>query len=142
MIITLLTLFALSLAMMAFIPLRHWGRLRVSSSQDSGNISDSSVLRRYVLRSAQNVENWYKTTARDEFLKVLDILLKYFERAAGKIAGQIKQMRVSVQERFRVIPRESMYWKQIHTWRRDNVLKAIEIDSEGRDTSNHDLESF
>lgn len=106
---------------MMFILLRHLSDVRRTAPESALEpVSENSIARVYVVKGANYLERWYHYRAKEEFLKLLDRALKLFERSAGKIAGKTKHMRLLIQERFRVIPRESMYWKQINSWKREN----------------------
>lgn len=131
-----------SLAGMAVIPLRHLSYIRGREQEDQ---QSESVVRAYVVGLISRFEEWYRSSAREWFLKFLDRVLKIFERAAGRIAGQTKALRFMIQEHFRVIPRESLYWKQIRTWKQSNGNGSVDVYtatiSRGEDTdiSNHAL---
>lgn len=146
--VILLGLFAFSLVGMILVPLRHVPALRRDFAYESEPIASSaqsSVVRTKILHAIESIETWYRHTATDQMLKVLDSSLKIFERMAGRIAGQIKEKRMLVQERFRVIPRESMYWKQVHTWKKTTgggmmVRQAVAVRERSvdeEDISNH-----
>lgn len=142
----LLIIFIGSLAVTFFIPFRHVPSLRraeITGEQMQAQ-GTQSIVRSRIVGTLERIEKWYHHQATDQMLKMLDWCLKIFERTAGRIAGHLKSRRVLVQERFKVIPRESMYWKQIQTWKKDAptsvVAKqavAVEIEGSDEDISNH-----
>lgn len=137
--------FVIAFCGMMFIVLRHLPEVRKSPSEGEPEPdAQNSIARVYVVKGTNYVEHWYQYRAKEEFLKLLDRALKLFERSAGKIAGQTKHMRLLIQERFRVIPRESMYWKQIHSWKKGkgtskrSHIRFLDLVEEARaDISNH-----
>jgi hypothetical protein len=141
--IILISLFCITFLGMMIIPLRHMPRLRRASEDDILNhdADANSIARVRIVGTIDQIENWYHASAKNLFLKFIDRMLAAFERSAGKIAGRTKNMRIMVQERFRVIPRESLYWKHIHTWKRENgtTKTKIILEEEGIDVSNHIL---
>ena len=141
--ILLLSFFVIAFFGMMIVPLRHVAELRRTSEDEILNrdADSNSIARVRIVGTLDSLEHWYETTAKNAFLKLADRGLGIFERTAGKVAGQTKNVRMVVQERFKVIPRESMYWKQIHSWKRDgNVIKAkFVLEEEGIDFSNHIL---
>ncbi|MEK7576817.1 MAG: hypothetical protein AAB482_03960 [Patescibacteria group bacterium] len=139
--ILLFSLFAITFFGMLIVPLRHVAELRSTSEdevldRDAGANSIACVR---IVGTLDWFEHWYETTAKNAFLKLTDRALGVFERTAGKVAGQTKNVRVMVQERFKVIPRESLYWKQIHSWKREGsgVKAKFVLEEEGIDFSNH-----
>lgn len=130
-------IFTVSVAGMFAIPLRHYPRVRAGEG-DSSDPTENSVIRAYMTRWVDELERWYHGPAKNAFLKLLDSILRLFERGAGRVAGSTKHLRLMVQERFRVIPRESLYWKNIHTWKKTNgtSLRSESWEDE-KDTSNH-----
>ena len=137
MLISLLIIFGAAVVGMAVIPLRHVAAVE-RSDETAANGEASSIARVYVERFVDRVDAWARWNAREEALKILDRGLKIFERMAGRVAGQTKNMRLMVQERFKVIPRESLYWKQVHAWKKanGNGVHKNKSDHEG-DISNH-----
>ncbi len=143
MLIASLVVFIASIVGMGYILVRRIVVIKHAATNGEDvsleNIGTSSVARVQVGRVVDRVEMWLHWNAREEALKLLDRILKIFERGAGKIAGETKQARLFIQERFRVIPRESAYWRQIHTWKKSNGKDAQRTKSptEEDDTSNH-----
>ncbi|MSR76438.1 MAG: hypothetical protein EXS68_02500 [Candidatus Ryanbacteria bacterium] len=131
---------------MLALPLRHLHEIRVSTEVEGmapEQLPQNAVVRSYVIGYLDSLDRWYRVSAKEFFFKLIDRVLKSFERFAGKMAGQTKEMRMMVQERFRVIPRESSYWKQMHTWKKvSNVSRSRilgDTDPHGKDISNHAL---
>lgn len=114
------TILFVSVIGMLFIPLRRLPRLRAADDSDTLETTETSVVRTYVLGRIDWAEHLYRIRAKEQFLKLLDRVLRIFERSAGRVAGETKHVRMMIQERFRVIPRESLYWKQIHAWKKTN----------------------
>ncbi len=136
MIVVLFAVFGISLVGMLIVPLRHIPRIR--NFEGEIDAVAVSVLRVRVAGILKRIEGWFSHTAKEAFLKFLDSMLKLFERSAGRIAGSTKNLRLMVQERFRVIPRESLYWKQIRSWKNTNGGAARSTFSEDEhDISNH-----
>lgn len=143
MFISLLIIFGVAVMGMAVIPLRHVAEAERSEEPiTDGEVN--SVARVYVERFVDRVDTWARWNAREEALKILDRGLKIFERMAGRVAGQTKNMRLMVQERFKVIPRESLYWKQVHAWKKANgngngngMKREFAFAEEEGDISNH-----
>lgn len=129
-----LVVFGASLIGMIIIPLRHIPHLKENPLPES-----NSLVRIRVVGFIEQFEKWFHSSAKNQFLKALDNVLKIFERSFGQIAGQTKNLRLMVQERFRVIPRESLYWKQMHTWKKENgsTKAKEELYEEDLDISNH-----
>lgn len=135
--ILLLIIFAISIAGMLAIPLRHYPRVRAGEDGVEAE-SDNSVVRAHVHQWVTRLERWYQETAKNIFLKTLDLLLRFLERGAGRLAGSMKGWRIMVQERFRVIPRESLYWKNMHSWKKTNgTAFRSELWEDEQDISNH-----
>lgn len=116
----LLLVFTVALGGMVCIPLRHIPRVRTTSDEELAEQAHASVVRAYLARSFEQCLRWYHHSAKNMFLRAIDHALKFFERIAGKIAGSMKHWRMLIQERFRVIPRESSYWRQIHSWKHEH----------------------
>jgi hypothetical protein len=140
--ILLFSIFAVSLVGMMIVPLRHLPEVRRAHMDDAAvpEAEDNSIARAYIAHSMTRIERWMQISAKHEFLKFLDVILSVFERFAGRVAGRTKSARLLVQERFRVIPRESLYWKSMNTWKKTSAhtaraYKAVE--EEGLDISNH-----
>lgn len=142
----LLATFLVGVAGMLVVPLRHLHEIRVSTETEGMAPEQSpqnAVVRSYVIGYLDSLDRWYRVSAKEAFLKLIDRILKSFERFAGRMAGQTKETRMMIQERFRVIPRESSYWKQMHTWKKvTNVSRGRmlgDTDPHGKDISNHAL---
>jgi len=130
-------IFAVSVAGMFAIPLRHYPRVRAREG-DSSNLTENSVIRAEMTKWVDGLERWYHGPVKNTFLKLLDSMLRLFERGAGRVAGSTKHLRLMVQERFRVIPRESLYWKNIHAWKKTNGTSLrSELWEDEKDISNH-----
>lgn len=140
-ITTLIISFIAAITVMLGIPLRHLAYVRKVEEEElqRADAVANSIARVQIVGALDWGMKWYETTAKHSFLKLVDRLLGMFERSAGRIAGQTKNARLMVQERFRVIPRESAYWKHIHTWKREHVPVKARIlrEEEGIDISNH-----
>jgi|SRR3989338_4895262 len=134
------TIFLVSVSAMFFILLRRLYRLRALSFSEIEGVVEVVGVRLYVVKWLDYLEAWYKGKAKEQFLKLLDYALRLFEKGAGRVAGETKHVRMMVQERFRVIPRESLYWKHINTWKKtngnSNGAHKNKSDHEG-DISNH-----
>ena len=144
MFLGLLVTFGASLGVLILIPMRHVGELERAAQEGiirPPEPEENSIARVYVLRVLDRFDAWLHWSAREEFLKFVDRVLKIFERMAGRVAGQTKTARLMIQERFRVIPRESPYWKQIHAWKKTNgngtSAAHHETPPEDSDVSNH-----
>jgi|GEM_PF-3377342 len=144
--VILATAFILGLAGMLALPLRHLHEIRVSTQEEGmapEQLPQNAVVRSYVLRYLDSLDRWYRVSAKEMFFKSIDRILKSFERLMGRMAGETKEMRMMIQERFRVIPRESSYWKQMHTWKKVSSVSRSRIlgdaDPHGKDISNHAL---
>ncbi len=142
----LIVAFLVGVAGMLALPLRHLHEIRVSTKAEGIALEQSSqhvIVRSYVIGYLDGLDRWYRVSAKEAFFKFIDRILKSFERFAGKMAGETKEMRVMIQERFRVIPRESSYWKQIHAWKKVGGVSRSRIlgdaDPHGKDISNHAL---
>ncbi|MBI4121690.1 MAG: hypothetical protein HY470_01900, partial [Candidatus Ryanbacteria bacterium] len=105
------SLFVVSVGAMFSLLLRRLPALRAADGETAEEVLSASVVRTYVVAWIDYGEAWYRGRAKEQFLKLLDTLLHAFEKAAGRVAGETKHVRLMVQERFRVIPRESLYWK-------------------------------
>ena len=136
MILVLIAVFGFSVVGMLAIPLRHIPRAR--NLEEEIDVAASSVVRVRVASAVKRVETWFEHFAKNEFLKFTDYVLKFFEHGAGRVAGSTKNLRLKVQERFRVIPRESLYWRHIRTWKKENgsVPRPMLWEDEN-DISNH-----
>ncbi len=142
----LVTIFLIGVAGMFAVPLRHLNTVRVSLHADGiepEQSPENAIVRLYVVGQLDRLDKWYRVSAKESFLKLIDHILKSFERLAGQVAGQTKEARMMIQERFRVIPRESSYWKQMHAWKKvSNVSRSRilgDTDPHGKDISNHSL---
>jgi len=138
--------FVLGLVGMFILPMRHLHEIRVSTKEEGTapeQLPQNAVVRSYVVGYLDSLDRWYRVSAKEMFLKFIDRILKSFERLMGRMAGETKEMRMMIQERFRVIPRESNYWKQIHTWKKTTNTTRSRIlgdtDPHGKDISNHAL---
>jgi len=137
-IVVLSVVFVISIAGMLFVLLRRLAHLRVASTGELEGVVEVVGIRSYVVGWMDYLEAWYKGRAKEQFLKLADYTLRLFEKGAGRVAGQTKHMRIMVQERFRVIPRESLYWKQINSWKKTNGSGAHKRKmGEDGDISNH-----
>ena len=140
----LLILFGLSTIGMLAVPLRY--AIKIHATEEDSDMAiggdENSIARVRIVGLIDRFETWYQHSAKNSFLKLLDRVLGVFERGAGKIAGHTKSTRLLIQERFRVIPRESMYWKHIRTWKKTNGTHqaVVSIESEEYDISNHSKE--
>jgi hypothetical protein len=136
MMLAFVVILAVSIFGMIAIPIRHLSRIRVGEE-----FGGESVVRVRILGFMSKLELWYKGPLRHGCLKALDRILKVFERSAGKVAGQTKSLRLIIQEHFKVIPRESVYWKQINSWKKENGNGHTKIreslGKDDRDISNH-----
>ncbi|MEK7631008.1 MAG: hypothetical protein AAB417_03215 [Patescibacteria group bacterium] len=142
--VILVAAFLVGIVGMLAVPLRHLHEIRVSTQTEGmapEQSPENAVVRSYVVNQLDRLDRWYRVSAKELFLKLIDRVLKLFERLAGHMAGQTKEMRMMIQERFRVIPRESSYWKQMHTWKKvSNVSRSRilgDTDPHGKDISNH-----
>jgi hypothetical protein len=131
---------------MLAVPMRHLHEIRVSTRAEGvppEQSPENAVVRSYVIGYLDSLDRWYRVSAKEFFFKLLDRILKSFERLMGRMAGETKEMRMMIQERFRVIPRESSYWKQMHTWKKVGTVSRSRIlgdtDPHGKDISNHAL---
>ncbi len=138
--------FLMSVGGMFAVPLRHLKKVRGVDSDQIAENNEANFVRTYVVQWIDLAEAWYRGKAKETFLKLLDVALRFFERGAGRVAGETKHVRIMIQERFRVIPRESLYWKQIHTWKKTNGngngngnsnTHVFQRDAEGSDIANH-----
>jgi len=139
MILILLGVVAVSVLGMLLLPLRHLRQVREHHMKLA---AARSVVRAPVIGMIERVDRWYRGQAREWMLKIADRLLKISERTLGQLAGRAKSLRFMIQEHFKVIPRESMYWKQIQTWKRVNETAPAKVFAETRlgadsDVSNH-----
>ena len=141
MLLALALIFSVATIGMAVIPLRHVLRMQkaVVNGEETQIVENNSVARAYVQHLVDRVDVWIHWNAREESLKLVDRGLKILERAAGRFANQTKHIRLMVQERFRVTPRESPYWQQIRTWKKtgDTTKKKEVLHTEEHDISNH-----
>ncbi|MBI2053087.1 MAG: hypothetical protein HYT34_02480 [Candidatus Ryanbacteria bacterium] len=134
--LVLLIIFAFAFAGVIILPLRHLAEAR--KLQTPTEIPQSSILRVLILGFFNFLERWYHERAKDEGLKAADSFLHLFEKGAGRLAGHTKKLRLMVQERFRIIPRESLYWKQIHSWKEENGTRwKGALEDFDMDISNH-----
>ncbi|MEK7643512.1 MAG: hypothetical protein AAB372_03640 [Patescibacteria group bacterium] len=139
MAIVLFVLFVSGLVGMTMIPLRHMKSVRTGEGVSAGE----SLVSVKALAAIEWSEQWYRFRAREESLKLLDRGLKVFERGAGQVAGKTKNLRILVQERFQMIPRESLYWKEIRSWKRESgPIARPRLEEDGWDISNHQQEEF
>ncbi|MDA1334559.1 MAG: hypothetical protein O2794_00890 [bacterium] len=130
-----------ALVLMAVIPLRHLSRVRGTEEEYLGSGHDNSIARAPIVAYLDRLEHWYRFAFKDVCLRSLDRTLRALEYMTGHIAGQTKKARLMLQEHFKVIPRESMYWKNIQTWKKNGTNNNGETKNapvEDQDLSSHE----
>lgn len=132
----LLAIFGLSILGMATIVVRHVPEaIRLPDERVRGlngnGVSKSSIA---LGKAFITTEHYMLSKVIPSVLHMLEHMVFFIEKGMEFISRKLLVVRMLIRDRvyrFRIIPRESLYWREIQAWKSSNTKLKKEVGNEG-----------
>ena len=148
--IILLALFGFSVLGMAVIVARHVPEaLRLPDEKAEGlqNGNGASKSSMALGRIVITAEHYTLSRVIPAILRVAEHGVLFIEKGMSFVSGKLLIVRMLIRDwvyRFRVTPRESLYWREMHAWKNNGVkpkkkTESADVSDESLKNGDHDI---